>query len=317
VLRIATRRIGVSLLTLFVASAIIFWAVSLLPGNSAQQILGRNATVSSLAVLKAELHLNQPIFTRYIDWLGNFAVGHWGTSLAAQQPVLSYISTPLKNTLILGLFVLVLYVPLCLLIGVLSAWRRGGVTDLLFGVTTILGMAIPDFVLSILLLFVVGVKLKWLPPISSVQPGTSFGGYLKAIIMPGLALTAGMVAYTVRMMREGLIEAFESESVIMARLKGLPTWRVIIFHALPQALGPALNITALNVAYLIGGVVVVETIFNYPGVGSVLVNAVTYRDVPVVEAVALIMAAIYIGANLIADMLGMLLNPQLRHGDTR
>jgi peptide/nickel transport system permease protein len=315
VLSVIARRLGASLLTLLVISVVIFWSVTLLPGNSAQAILGRNATRASVAVLKRELHLDTPIVTRYFDWLGNFVIGHWGVSLAAQQPVLSYIATPLRNTLLLGAFVLVLYVPLCLALGVVSAWRRGGVVDLLFGVSTILGMAIPDFVLSILLLFVVGVRLGWLPPISTIQPGTGFAGYLRAIVMPGLALTAGMVAYTVRMMREGLIEAFESESVIMARLKGLTEWRVVVFHALPQALGPALNITALNVAYLIGGVVVVETIFGYPGIGSVLVNAVTYRDVPVVEAVTLIMAALYVLANLTADLLGMVFNPQLRDVD--
>lgn len=316
-LRIASRRIGISLITLLIISVIIYWAIALLPGNSAEAILGRNATHSSAKVLEAELHLNQPLTTRYVHWLGNFVIGHWGTSLAAQQPVLSYISTPLKNTLFLGLFVLVLYVPLCLGLGVISAWRRGGVMDVLFGVTTILGMAIPDFVLSIALLFLIGVKLGWLPSVSTVGAGSGFGDYLRAIIMPGLALTAGMVAYTVRMMREGLIEAFESEAVIMARLKGLPNWRVIFFHALPQALGPALNITALNIAYLIGGVVVVETIFTYPGIGSVLVNALTYRDVPVVEAVVLVMAAFYIIANLLADILGMVFNPQLRDGNAR
>jgi len=312
VLRVVARRVAASIVTLLVISVVIFWSVALLPGNSAQAILGRNATTTSVQVLESELHLNRPLVVRYGDWLAGFVTGNWGTSLASQQPVLHSIAVPLRNTLILALFVLVLYVPLSLGIGVLSAWRRGGLVDVAFGVSTILGMAIPDFVLSVLLLFVVGVHLHWVPPVSEVQPGSGVLGYFQAIVLPGLALTAGMVAYTVRMMREGLIEAFESESVVMARLKGLPSWRVIGFHALPQALGPALNITALNVAYLIGGVVVVETIFGYPGIGSTLVNAVTYRDVPVVEAVTLIMAGVYVLSNLAADMLGMLFNPRLR-----
>src|SRR5579859_5052177 len=215
------RRVLVSLVSLLAVSVLIFWALQLLPGDTAQAILGRNATPNAVAVLRGELHLNQPPVQRYFTWLTDFVRGDWGTSLASAQPVTTYVGERLRNTLILAGFALALYVPLSLILGIVTAARHGGLIDTVSSVLLLIGMAVPEFVVAIVLLYVFGVLIPIVPPLSFLDQAESFGDVLKAVALPTLALTAGMTAYAVRLMRESMIEVLNADYVVMARLKGL------------------------------------------------------------------------------------------------
>lgn len=310
--RMVLTRIGMALVSLLAVSAIIFWCVELLPGDAAERILGRNATRASLALLRERLHLDLPAAERYGRWLAALLSGDLGTSLVADRPVLGYIASRLANTALLSGFALILYIPVSIALGVITATRRGRPADHAISAIVLVFMCLPEFVIGILLISVFAIKLAWLPPLALLSQAQSFGQLLALITLPTITIVAAMSAYAVRMMRESLIEVLESSYVLMARLKGLPAWRVLLFHALPNALGPAINITALNVAWMIGGVVVVEAVFEFPGIGRLMVDSIGHKDMPVVLAVSMIMTGAYIATNLVADILVILLNPKLR-----
>jgi peptide/nickel transport system permease protein len=315
--RLVLARLGFALVTLLAVSLIIFWTVELLPGNPATRILGQNATPENVRILRAQLHLDDPAWVRYGRWLGNFARGDWGQSVVAKQPVTDFVLPRLKHTLGLAAFALLIYVPLSLALGVVTAVYRTRRFAVFLSSLVLAGTAIPEFVVGILLLLTFAVTLPWFPPLALIDQAHTFPDKVQTLTLPAVTLTVAMTAYAVRMMQASLVSVLESDYVRMATLKGLPRRRVILRHALPNALGPALRVTVLNVAWLIGGVVPVEIIFNYPGIGQQLVDSIRLLDTPVIEAIAMILAGVYILANLAADLVAGALNPRLRAGGRR
>ena len=312
--RLILHRLVVSLGTLWVVSFLIFWAVEWLPGDAAALLLGRDATPEAVRVLRERLHLTDPPMTRYWRWLSAFARGDWGQSLATGRPVTGYVLPRLRNTLVLTGLALSMYVALTLVIGIASALFYGRFLDTLLSMLTLVGISMPEFVIGILLMLLLAVTVPLVPPLALMDQVDSFAELLHTLTLPALTLTAVMTAYATRMMRSNLVEVLESEYVRMAMLKGLPKVRVVFRHALPNAVGPTLTVTALNVAWLIGGVVVVERVFNFPGLGRLLVDSISFHDLPVVEAIAVLLAGVYVAANLLADIAVVVLNPRLRTG---
>jgi peptide/nickel transport system permease protein len=314
VLRLVVSRVLLSLLTLLLVSIIVFAMLEVLPGDVASRILGRDATPESLAALRAQLHLDQPAPQRYLDWLGGMLRGDFGEALTSSRPVTEILAPRIFNTLVLSAVAFVLYLPLALIPAVVQAMRREGPLDHGLSVITLVLLSTPDFLLGTLLLIAFVITIPIFPAMSLVDQSSGMAEYLRAIALPAVTLAIVMAVYAVRMLRDNLIEVLDSEYVRMAELKGLPRRHVLLRHALPNALVPTLNITALNLAYLIGGVVIVEKVFSYPGFGSLLVDALQLRDLPLIEATVLIAAAVYVGANLLADIGAILLNPRLRTG---
>jgi len=312
IVRLIGNRILLSLLTLLLVSIIIFAAVEVLPGDVATRILGREATPESLATLRSQLHLDVPAPVRYLQWLGGVVQGDLGLALTSSRPISVILAPKLFNTLMLALAAFLLYLPLAIIPALLQAVRRDRPIDHGLSVVTLVLLSTPDFLLATILLFIFAMTVGLLPSMSIVDDSSTFSEYMRAIALPALTLAIVMAAYAVRMLRDNLIEVLDSEYVRMAELKGLSRRRVLLRHALPNALIPSLNITALNVGYVIGGVVVVEKVFSYPGLGSQLVNALQLLDYPLFEATVLIAAGFYIVANMLADIGSILLNPRLR-----
>ncbi|MGL4591989.1 MAG: ABC transporter permease [Aestuariivirga sp.] len=311
---LVVRRTLLSIVTLLLVSLIIFSMLEVLPGDVATRILGRDATPESLEVLRTELGLDRPAAVRYLDWLGGLATGDLGKSLVSSRPISEILAPRIFNTLLLSLYAFALYLPLTVIPAVLQALTRDRGPDHALSVVTLVLLSMPDFLLATLLLLTFVLWIPVLPAISLVDASSSWFEYLKAMTLPALTLAIVMAVYAVRMLRDNLIEVLDSDYVRMAELKGLSRARVLLRHALPNALVPTLNVTALNLAYLIGGVVVVEKVFSYPGFGTLLVDSLQLRDLPVIEATVMIAALVYIAANLVADIAAILLNPRLRTG---
>jgi peptide/nickel transport system permease protein len=311
-IRLIGGRILLSLLTLSIVSALIFWILEVLPGDVASRIMGRDATPETLALLRAKLHLNDPAITRYLRWLGGMATGDFGTALTSSRPIVQILGPRIFNTVLLAGYAFLLYLPMALIPALIQAVRRDRPTDHALSAVTLVLLSMPDFLIATLLLVTFVVTVPLLPAISLVDQSSTALEYFRAMTLPAITLAIVMAVYAVRMLRDNLIEVLSSDYVRMAELKGLSRRKVLLRHALPNALVPTLNITALNLAYLIGGVVVVEKVFSYPGFGSLLVDSLQLRDLPLIEATVLIAAAVYIAANLLADIGAILLNPRLR-----
>jgi peptide/nickel transport system permease protein len=305
-------RILSALLTLLLVSLLIFSVLEILPGDVATRVLGRDATPEALAVLRERLNLDDPAHIRYLTWLGSIAQGDLGNSLISGRRVADILGPRIFNTLLLSVYAFLIYIPLATLPALIQAIRRDRAVDHAFSVVTLVLLSIPDFLLATMLMIVFVVMTPLFPAISLVDASSSAAEYLHAMTLPAVTLAIVMAVYAVRMLRDNLIEVLDSDYIRMAELKGVPARRVVWRHALPNALVPTLNVTALNLAYLIGGVVIVERVFSYPGFGSLLVDALQLRDLPLIEATVMIAAAVYIGANLLADIGSILLNPRLR-----
>jgi peptide/nickel transport system permease protein len=312
ILRLIAQRLAFAVGTLLVVSALVFFFTSVLPGDIAERVLGRESSAEQRQIFRKHLNLDEPVWKRYGVWIGDVAQGDLGRSLVNNETVTATIGTSAKNTLFLSVFAFVLYFPVTLIAATLAALFKGKLPDSVISVITLIGLSLPEFVLGTLLIFAFAVQLSLAPALSIVNPGDGLFTRLHATVLPAVTLMVAMAVYAIRMLRDNLIDVLDSEYVRMATLKGVPRWRVVARHALPNAVGPALNVTALNLTYLIGGVVVVESVFSYPGLGKMLVDSISVRDVPVVEATALLASAVYIIANLIADVLAMVLNPRLR-----
>lgn len=304
-LRLILGRIAAGAATLLVASALIFTATQLLPGDLATATLGRDATPDAVKQLRETLGLNRPAALRYVDWLEGIAHLDLGKSAVNQVRVSTTIAQPLRNSALLVAVTLALLIPLSLLLGTAAALRRGSFFDLGSQLVTVALVALPEFVVGIVL--VLAFAIAW-----PVLPAVTFQVTAEGLVLPVATLLMLSLAYTARMVRAGVIEVLSSEYVAMARLKGMPERSVIRHHVLPNAIGPSLHAFALTAAWLAGGVVIVEYLFAYPGIGRLLIDAVTSRDVPMVEAVSLILAAVYVVGNLIADIATILLTPRLR-----
>lgn len=313
VLRLIGQRLVLSAVSLLAVASIVFWTVALLPGDTAERLLGRDATPAALAALREQLQLDRPAFERFFLWLGDILRGDFGTSMASGAPVLPYVSSHLTNTLTLAGLALVLHVPLSIGLGLLLASvRRDGPTDAAISVLVLFGMSIPEFVVAIALVGLFSTTLGWFPPLALIDQAHGFWQTIWMLALPALVLNAAITAYVVRQTRGAMIAILHSDHVRMARLRGLSPARVLFVHALPTALGPVINAIALNSAWLVGGVVVVETVFNYPGLGRLLVEAISTRDVPLIQGAAMALSATYIALNLVADVCSLLLNPKLR-----
>jgi len=312
ILKLILSRIATGLLTLLAVSFIIFVATEILPGDVAARALGRFATEEAKQIFRQQLHLDRPIPERYLTWLGGVVRGRFGKSIVNQIDVNSVVGPKLAHTFVLAAYALVLYVPMSLLLATFAAVFRDRPVDTAISLLTLVGLSIPEFALATLLLIAFAVSVPIFPVLSVIALARTPVEVVRALTLPAVTLAVAMSVYAIRMLRDNLIEVLDSEYVRMATLKGVPRYRVILWHALPNALGPALNVTALNLAYLIGGVVVVERVFSYDGIGSLLVESVFLRDAPLIEATALVVSAVYILANLFADVTAMLLNPRLR-----
>jgi len=307
------RRLLLGVLTLFIASIVIFAATQALPGDAARSILGRSATPESLAELRRQLGLDRPVVEQYWEWISGVLTGDLGTSLANSLPVTDVIGERLVYSLFLMLLAGAISVPLGILLGAVSARRRDSTFDQVTSVVTLGLAALPEFVVAITLAVVFSTTVfHVLPSVIVTEPGLRPWNYPKELILPVVTLVIAVVPYTARIMRASTVEILESDFVEMARLKGLPERTVLWRHAVPNALAPTFQITALNLAYLAGGIVVVEAVFNYPGIGLLLVESVRARDMPTVQAIALLIAALYVVLNLLADLATILVSPRLR-----
>ena len=312
IVRMLAARILLSLLTLLLVSVIIFGIIEVLPGDVATRILGRDATPEAIATLREKLNLDDPAITRYFNWLTGMVQGDFGNALTSSRPISEILAPRLYNTLLLSIYAFLIYIPLSLIPALIQASRRDREIDHAISVVNLVFLSIPDFLLGTLLLVLFSVALPFLPAVSRVDGDSSAIQYLRAMTLPAITLAIAMAIAAVRMLRDNLIEVLDSEYVRMAELKGLPPRAVLLRHALPNALIPTLNVTAINLGYLIGGVVIVEKVFSYPGFGGLLVDSLQLRDVPLIEATVLIASTVYIGANLLADLGAILLNPRLR-----
>jgi peptide/nickel transport system permease protein len=288
ILRLIAQRLAFAVGTLLVVSALVFFFTSVLPGDIAERVLGRESSAEQRQIFRKHLNLDEPVWKRYGVWIGDVAQGDLGRSLVNNETVTATIGTSAKNTLFLSVFAFVLYFPVTLIAATLAALFKGKLPDSVISVITLIGLSLPEFVLGTLLIFAFAVQLSLAPALSIVNPGDGLFTRLHATVLPAVTLMVAMAVYAIRMLRDNLIDVLDSEYVRMATLKGVPRWRVVARHALPNAVGPALNVTALNLTYLIGGVVVVESVFSYPGLGKMLVDSISVRDVPVVEATALL-----------------------------
>ncbi|ESZ53704.1 ABC transporter permease [Mesorhizobium sp. L103C131B0] len=294
-------------------SVLIFAGTQILPGDVAQAILGQSATPESLANLREQLGLNDPAFIRYFRWLGGMLAGDLGTAMSNGQDIATSIKGRLWNTLFLAFWAAVVAVPLAIILGLIAVRYRNGWVDKVISGLALASTSFPEFFIGYVLVYFFAVKWQIFPGISTVHDGMPFGERMQAIALPATALTLGVLAHMMRMTRAAILNVMQSAYVETAELKGLSAFNVIRKHAFPNAIAPIINVVMLNLAYLIVGVVVVEVIFVYPGMGQYLVDHVTKRDVPVVQAVGLIFAAVYIGLNIIADIAAIVANPRLRH----
>ncbi|HEV8036248.1 ABC transporter permease [Yoonia sp.] len=325
VLTIILQRLALGLLTLLIVSIVIFVAVNLLPGDFAESILGQGATPQAVAAIRTDLGLDEPLVSRYFQWLGGVMQGDLGTSFAQANfssftgtdsgatTVAAQIAPRFGNTMFLAMITAAIAVPLSIILGILAALYRNTVFDRATNIFTLTSISSPEFFLAYVLILFLAVLNPIFPSLSNIFAGMPFGERVERSMLPALTLTLVVTAHMMRMTRAAIINLLASPYIEMARLKGLSPMRVIVKHALPNALAPIINVIALNLAYLITGVVVVEVVFVYPGIGQLFVDAVKNRDIPVVQACCLIFATAFILLNLTADILSILSNPRLRH----
>ena len=318
VLAFLGRRVIGALAALFIASVLIFAGTSILPGDAASVVLGRGGTPAKVQELKRELHLDRPAYKQYVDWLKGIVHGDLGDSAVGlaqgerHAPIWPLISDPVKNSLILAGITALLMIPLSLLFGVAAGVFAGRPVDHAISVGSLVAIALPEFVIGSLLVGVFFVGLHLLPPVALVPPGENPLSHPTKLVLPVLTLLLASLAGGIRMVRAGMVEALQTEYVQTARLNGIPERRVLWRYALRNALAPSVQVLAQNLQYLIGGIIVTETVFAYPGLGSTLVDAVQNRDITMVQSVAILIAFVYVMLNLVADFLVMLLVPKLR-----
>tara|TARA_R110002096_G_scaffold229063_5_gene418545 strand:+ start:948 stop:1904 length:957 start_codon:yes stop_codon:yes gene_type:complete len=313
VLKLVTQRLALGLLLLLAASVLIFIGTQILPGDVAQSILGQSATPQSLANLRAELGLDVPAPMRYLNWLAGVLQGDLGKALTNGQDISTAIGKRLGNTLFLASVAAIIAVPTAILLGLIAVRYQGRWPDRVISTFTLATVSVPEFLLGYIAVYFLSVKFRIFPSLATVYDGMTLGEQLYAISMPVLVLVLVVLGHMMRMTRAAILNVMQSAYVETAELKGLRKFTIIARHAFPNAIAPVVNVVMLNLAYLVVGVVVVEVVFVYPGMGQYLVDHVAKRDVPVVQASGLVFAAVYIGLNLIADVVAILSNPRLRH----
>ena len=306
------KRLLLACLTLVTVCVIVFGITEMLPGDVCTAFLGRNAQGVRLENCRLERDLDKPALIRFADWGMGVVQGDLGTSLKRGKSINEMVGIRMRNTAILGLSAAALGIPLAIILGVLAALRRDKSADVAISTVTIFAMTIPEFVTATILIFIFSIQLQWFPAITTIRANAPIFDMLPNIILPMITLALVMMAHILRMVRSAMIDVMASDFIQMVKLKGVPYWRMVILHALPSAMLPAINIIALTIAWLLGGVVIIEQVFNFPGIGTLMIRAIYDRDLPLVQAIALILAAIYVFCNLLADLSSLALNPRLR-----
>ncbi|MBN9675477.1 ABC transporter permease [Salipiger bermudensis] len=306
------QRLGIALLTLIIVSFAVFFATELLPGDVAEILLGQAATPEAVAGLRAAMGLDEPALSRFIGWLAGLASGDLGTSYVNKMEIVELLSGRLRNSLQLAGVTTLVSVPIALSLGIGAAMWRGSLFDRVVTVLTISVISVPEFMVATLAVLIFAVWLDWLPALSYGADMSSLGTMLKAYAMPVITLSFVVSAQMIRMTRAAVIETINTPYVEMALLKGASRKRMVLVHALPNALGPIANAVALSLSYLVGGVIIVETIFNYPGVAKLMVDAVSTRDLPLIQSCAMIFCVSYLMLITLADLIAILSNPRLR-----
>ncbi|MBE1291881.1 MAG: ABC transporter permease subunit [Rhodobacteraceae bacterium] len=311
--KLLAQRIALGLLLLFLVSILIFAGTIILPGDVAQQILGQSATPEALANMRRDLGLNDPPIKRYFSWLGGLVQGDLGTSLTSGKDIAESIGKRLGNTLFLAFWAAIISVPLAILLGLIAVRYRERWPDKLISAVTLASISVPEFLIAYVAIFFVSVRLRWAPSVTTINDSMSLSEKLHTISLPIAVLTLVVLAHMMRMTRAAILNVMQSAYIETAELKGLRTFTIIWKHAFPNSIAPVVNVVMLNLAYLVVGVVVIEVVFTYPGMGQFLVDHVSKRDIPVVQACGLIFAAVYIGLNMVADIVSIVANPRLRH----
>ncbi|HCP18331.1 MAG: ABC transporter permease [SAR116 cluster bacterium] len=310
VITMIIKRLGLGVLTLLLLSLLIFLSVEALPGDLAETILGQQATPENVAAIRKELGLDLPAYTRYINWLGGILQGDFGNSLALKKPISGLIAPRLQNTLFLTLYTACIAVPLALILGMIASLFRNSFFDRISNTTALSAISMPEFFVGYVMIYFFALS-GYFPSMANINPNTPFVEKLYFCFLPAVTLTLVVTAHMMRMTRAAIINVLALPYIEMANLKGVKPRRIIVHHALPNAVAPIVNVVALNLAYLVTGVVIVEIVFVFPGLGQLMVDGVKFRDVPVVQATALIFATAYVGLNLLADIISTITNPRL------
>lgn len=312
-LKIIFGRLALGILTLLAVSVLIFAATEILPGDVASAVLGQGATPETLAVFRKELGLDRPATTRYLEWFWGAIRGDLGVSMTNKRAILEEVAPRFRNTMFLASFAALIAVPLSVGLGIVSAINEGKLIDRAANVLSLMTISVPEFFIAYVLILVFAVQLDWFPSLATVNSDMGLFEKLYVAALPAVTLTLLVTAHMLRMTRASVLSVMSQPYIEMAFLKGMRRTRVIVKHALPNAAGPIITVVALNLAYLIVGVVVIEVVFVYPGIGQLMVDAVSKRDLPVVQACGLIFAGAFIVLNTLADILAILVNPRLRH----
>lgn len=312
-LRMIALRAALGVVTLFAVSILIFVCVQILPGDVASAVLGNQATPETLAAYRKELGLDQPAWWRYVSWLGGVLQGDLGVAMTNKRDIVTELTPRFFNTLFLAGYAAIIAIPLSVGLGVLAAIREGKPVDRIANILTLMTISVPEFFIGYLLIVIFAVQLAWFPSLATVFSSMTIGERLYVTTLPAVTLTLLVAAHMLRMTRTSVLSVMSSPYIEMAFLKGMPRSRVVSRHALPNAAAPIITVIALNLAYLVVGVVVVEAVFVYPGVGQYMVDAVAKRDVPVIQACGLLFAGVFVGLNTLADIAAILVNPRLRH----
>jgi peptide/nickel transport system permease protein len=307
------RRLGLVVLTVLISSAIIFIVTQILPGDAARAILGRFATGQALQNLRAKLGLDRPLLVQYGSWLVHYLQGDWGVSLSSGEPVFPLVAARLRNSAMLALVAFLMYVPLGILLGLFSALRRGRLFDQVISITSLAFIGLPEFVTGLILIAVFALRLNWLPASSDIRPDLGFISALPRLILPGITVSLVSLAYITRMTRSSTTEVLGTDYVRSAYLKGLHPVRVLFAHVLRNSLLPTVTVIAVGIGWLIGGLIVTESLFSYPGLGRLLLFAIQRRDLPLLQAITLLLVVIFSISNLLADIVYALLNPRIRY----
>lgn len=307
------RRIGFIILTLFLASIIIFAATQLLPGDVAQVMLGQFATPEAVANLRVQLGLNRPAYVQYFDWLGHFLMGDWGQSMVSREPVRPLVLARMRNSAMLAALALAFYVPVGILLGVIAALKREKALDQVITGFSMAFVGLPEFVTGLLLISVFAFALAVLPANSSIAPNSSFRQAFPFLVLPAVTVSLTSLGYVIRMTRASTIDVLKTDYVLAADLKGLPRRQVLARHVLRNSLLPTVTVVAIGIGYLIGGLIVTEAVYGYPGLGRLLVYGIQRRDVILIQACSMVVVAVYSVSNLLADILYSVLNPRIRY----
>jgi peptide/nickel transport system permease protein len=312
-IQILIRRLSFGLLILLIISALVFMITELLPGDVATAVLGQSATEETIKAFRDELGLDRPALHRYLEWLSGMMRGDLGNSLSSGRPITEMLEERVGNTIMLAFFTAIFAVPLAVGLGLITAIFPHGKFDRTLTVGSLIAISMPEFFTASVLIMIFAVKLRLLPSTAYISGYESYGQLFAKLILPVATLTAVMLAHMQRMTRTSIMNVLNSSYIEMAVLKGVPRWLLVLRHALPNAIAPVVNVIALNLAYLVAGVVVVETVFAYPGLGKLLIDAVSSRDVPLVQIIIMLFCGTYFLLNLLADLISILSNPRRRH----